>query len=207
MNFNDTIKKLTLLFLFAIFLLVPILTFGSAGDHLQATSDPRYALSQDTVRPEIYGWGIDGSVNTVDSFTVWANVTDRDSGILNVSTVVRIDSNVLLTTKTLMSFNGTFYTQSFSALEVNHTYSIWIEAYDTEINRAQSYNRLFDLHVYPNTGIDPSVTLPYVVSGSLVTLLVAVLLAREYHKRNPRAMTIPDDEFEGTQGSELGETS
>ncbi|MFW9921456.1 MAG: hypothetical protein ACFFED_17790 [Candidatus Thorarchaeota archaeon] len=188
MNLKATIKSIPLLFLLSLFLAAPLSTNPLVQAH---ESNLIHSLSQDITRPEIYGWGIDGSVNTVDSFTVWANVTDTNSGILNVTAVIRVDANVSSTTRTLMPFNGTFFSKTFSALEINHTYSIWVEAYDMELNLAQSYNRQFDLHVYPSTGIDPNVTLPFVLTGSLVTFLVAVLLAREYQKRNPRLETPP----------------
>jgi len=206
MNFIEHINR-TLLF--TSILLFLALSFATSNSITLDTQNPtsNYFLTQDTSRPDIYRWGIDGEVNLVDTFVVWANVSDTDSGILNVSTVIRLDANSSLTYRTLMSFNGSYYTQSFSPLEVNHTYSIWIDVYDNAFNRAQSYNRLFDLHVFPNTRVDPSVTLPYVLTGSLATFLVAFLLAREYQKRNPRVEVPSMGSSESELASDSGETS
>lgn len=204
MNPADGTKKLPLLLLLFMIVLFPIMhtqLLMSSHDHMRNS----FILSQDTIRPEIHSWGIDGVVSTDSSFIVWANTTDAVSGILNVSTVIRLDGNSSLTTWTLMPFNGTCYAQTFSPLAVNHTYSIWIEVYDNAYNRAQSYSRSFDLNVYPPTGIDPNVTLPYVLVGSLFTFIAAVLAAKEYQRRNPRSdsllsMSHTEEEMTATNG-------
>ncbi|MDF1538500.1 MAG: hypothetical protein P1Q69_06320 [Candidatus Thorarchaeota archaeon] len=142
------------------------------------------AILQDTTRPEIYDWGLDNSVNPISAFTVWANVTDYGSGIHNVTALLRQDSNTPVTS--LMTFNGTLYTTTFPAVESNHTYSVWVQSYDEAGNIASSYNRQFDLRINLHPPIPVEATAPYVVSSSLLVLVLAIGLSYEYNKRHPR---------------------
>ncbi len=143
-------------------------------------------LAQDTVRPEIANWNIDGSVSSDAPFVVWANVSDSGSGVLNVSAVIRRTTNGTSTTRHLMSFNGSFYVATVAPLEANNTYMIWVESYDVALNLAQSYTRTFDTYVSAISRVNPNISLPFVVGGSLVAFLVAVVLSYSYYKRNPR---------------------
>ncbi|MFW9850053.1 MAG: hypothetical protein ACFFF4_13025 [Candidatus Thorarchaeota archaeon] len=148
--------------------------------------------AQDTIRPEIYGWGILGHIGESPTFTVWANVTDNDSGVENVTVNIRQDGGSPVVT--LMSFNTTFYTLTLPHVELNHTYTVWIESYDVAGNVATSYSRNFDLRIDTVTNLDPIVTLPYVVSVSILTLVVVLWLSNEYNKRNPRPETSDEQE-------------
>ncbi len=180
--------SLFLLFLTTSAILVPPVT---THDNIPINRSTAPVLAQDTLRPEIYGWGIDYESSSAMSFIIWANVTDPDSGILNVSGVVRQEIPTVTTNRFLMSFNGTVYhTEAFS-LVVNRTYSIWVEVYDNALNRALSNKKQVDLHQVSDTVLDPTVTFPYVVSGSFLTLLVAVLLSVLYHKRKDARLVEP----------------
>jgi hypothetical protein len=147
------------------------------------------ATAQDTVRPEIYGWGIDGDIGEGPTFTVWANVSDSDSGIQNVTVHIRQDGGDSVVN--LMTFNSTFHTVTLPNVELNHTYLVWVESYDNAGNLAQSFSRNYDLMINTDITLDPSVTLPYVVSVSIIALVMAIGLSYEYNKRNPR----PDSTF------------
>jgi hypothetical protein len=149
--------------------------------------------AQDVLRPEIYGWGIDGALSDGAAFTVWANVTDEDSGINNVTANVRQDDGSPVVT--LLSHNSTFFTAILSGVELNHTYAIWVESYDIAGNVAVSYTRNFDLRIVSNPELDPIVTLPYVVSISLLALGIAIGLSYIYNQRNPR-LDPSEDEIE-----------
>ena len=174
---------------FAAFILLTCVPFSPTAylqpGHAQVTKRAD-TLAQDTVRPEIANWSIDGAVSSIASFVVWANVSDSDSGILNVSAVIRRTTNVSLTTWHLMSFNGTFYTATIAPLKANNTYSIWVESYDVALNLAQSYTRTFEVYVSATSRVDPNVTFPIVVGGSVVAFFVALVLSYIYDKRNPR---------------------
>jgi hypothetical protein len=149
--------------------------------------------AQDTIRPEIYSWGIDGNIGESPTFTVWANVTDNASGIQNVTANIRQDGGEREVS--LMTFNSTFYAVTLPHVELNHTYLVWVESYDNEGNLAVSFSRNFDLMIYTDITIDSSVTFPYVISASLITLVMAIGLSYEYNKRNPREET-PDSQEE-----------
>jgi hypothetical protein len=194
----------------ATILLLSCVVFSSPAD-LQASHESVSKcldnLAQDAVRPEISNWSIDGSVSSIASFVVWANVSDLNSGVLNVSVVIRRTTNGTLTTKQLMSFNGTVYTATAGPLDANNTYTIWIEAYDVALNLAQSYSRTFKLYVGSTSSVDPYITFPFVVGGGLVTFFAAVVLACIYDKRNPRVPYTdmheqpPDPNQEDTESS------
>ena len=149
------------------------------GSHFHSS-----ALLQDTTRPEIYEWGLDGSVNSESAFGVWANISDRESEVYNATAFLQQDSGTPIFS--LMPFNGTFYATTFPAVEYNHTYSVWIQSYDTAGNLAISYSRQFDLRIDSNNVVDQGATLPYVVSASLLVFAIAIGLSYAYDKRHPR---------------------
>lgn len=174
--------------IFISFMIVALIVLHSMptthpGDQFSVSGTP--ILSQDdTIRPEIYEWGLDGTVNNETSFVVWANVSDVGSGIKNVTANLRQDT--LDVSEYIMSFNSTFYRVVFPPVESNHTYTIRVRAFDNANNSALSFPRSFDLRIIPGTITDPYVTLPIVVSSSLVLLVLVAVVAREYDKRHPR---------------------
>ncbi len=188
--------------------LVSVIIFGTlifSGQLATLQTEPRNSVTdrivaQDTLRPEIYGWGIDGIVSDGEAFTVWGNVTDTESGVHNVTAKIRQDGGDPVVT--LMVFNSSFYTATFPGVELNHTYLIWVEAYDTEDNLALSYSRSFDLRIDLNPQVDPTLTLPYVVSFSLLALAIAIGLSFVYNKRNPRLETGVEEETNSDDSSQ-----
>jgi len=168
------------------------------GSHIHSS-----ALLQDTTRPEIYEWGLDGSVNSESTFGVWANISDRESEVYNATAFLQQDSGTPISS--LMSFNGTFYATTFPAVETNHTYTVWIHSYDTAGNLAISYNLQFDLRIRTNIVVDPDATLPYVVSSSLLVFAIAIGLSYGYDKRHPR--DVRDNNMEGQMNNDVEETA
>ncbi|MFW9908627.1 MAG: hypothetical protein ACFFEF_08630 [Candidatus Thorarchaeota archaeon] len=182
--------------IFISFMIVALIVLHSMptthpGDQFSVSGTP--ILSQDdTIRPEIYEWGLDGTVNNETSFVVWANVSDVGSGIKNVTANLRQDT--LDVSEYIMSFNSTFYRVAFPPVESNHTYTIRVRAFDNANNSALSFPRSFDLRIIPGTITDPYVTLPIVVSSSLVLLVLVAVVAREYDKRHPREVAVNENQ-------------
>lgn len=155
--------------------------------------------SQDTLRPSIEEWNFTYSIFDGEDFDVWALVTDNDSGVHNVSLIVR-DSHSS-ETKHLMSFNGTYYTALISGLALNETYELEIEAFDIAGNHATSYKRTVDLTIRTITEVDPWFTMPYVVTSSIGLLCIVLVLAFIVDRR--KSSISPGKENESTEIEEL----
>jgi hypothetical protein len=132
-------------------------------------------LAQDTLRPSIDAWGIDGPIRNGEQFTVWANVSDSESGVLNVSAKIIQDGS--LYSNPLLEYNGSYFARTIPGLELNHTYELSIVAFDNAENRAESFTRDFDLVIDTGTTINPEVTLPIVVGSSMAVLVALALFA------------------------------
>lgn len=138
-------------------------------------------LTQDTVRPEISSWNFSLEAKRGEDFEAWAEVSDRDSGVRNVSLVVNPSSADRI--KHPLGFNGSLYISEIPALQMNRTYNLFIQAFDKANNSATSYSRSIDLRILTTTQVDPHITfLPVVLSSSVVAVIV-ILLACFYDRR------------------------
>ena len=165
------------LLLFTLFL--PLLFASITFELDQAIYSHESSLAQeDTLRPEVSEWGLTGNYDQGGAFTAWANVSDNDSGVKNVTFVIDPFEDYHP-----MTFNGSFYEVFVAPLEVNYTYSVWIEAFDNASNRATTYVRIIDLTIGNYTPFDQTVTMPVVVGSSLALMAGAISLAYVYDKR------------------------
>ncbi|TFG13881.1 hypothetical protein EU537_05320 [Candidatus Thorarchaeota archaeon] len=162
-------------------MMTPPVTHASSHDHNN--------LAQDTLRPSIDAWGIEGPIRSGEQFTVWAIVSDADSGVLNVSAEILQDGSPY--SNPLLEFNGTHFSSAIPGLELNHTYEISIVAFDNAENRAESYTREFDLVITTNTTINPEVTLPIVVGSSMIVLVALAIFSYRIKEKKKRA-TVDD---------------
>ncbi|MDH4214352.1 MAG: hypothetical protein OEV85_10555 [Candidatus Thorarchaeota archaeon] len=132
------------------------------------------------VSPSIYDWGITGRANESAAFTVWANVTDDDLDLANVS--VHVDGPNT-TIHELMPFNGTFYVTNLDALHNFGLYDIYVTATDLANNTREG--RHISVEIIPDTTEppDPSITMPIVVISSVITGFIVCVVAYLYAKR------------------------
>src|SRR5512137_1625549 len=107
------------------------------------------ASAQDTLRPEISNWGIDGNAKGGESFIAWANVSDASSGVRNVSLIVQPTVGPRL--EYPLESNGTLFTDTIPPLEFNRTHTLFIKAFDMANNSATSYPRVIDRRSATNT--------------------------------------------------------
>jgi hypothetical protein len=133
------------------------------------------------VSPSIYDWDIVGRANQGEPFSVWANVTDDDDDLANVSVHVNGPN---MTLQRLMPFNGSLYVTNLDALVEIGVYDIFVTATDYANNTR--YGRHLHIEIASNTTElpDPNITMPYVVisslgAGALVTI-IAYLYGRKY---------------------------
>ena len=148
-----------------------------------------FSISQDTTAPTIHAWGIEGDPGLGLGFDVWANVSDDeilnddDPEVRNVT--VRV-SGPNMTLNGLMIFNGTFYTGSVPAFPNDGTFTVRIYAYDLTNNSRNTAIEYIDDEGEPVIPIDPNVTMPFVVGGSIGLIAIVIGLALFYDKRrNP----------------------
>ena len=141
-------------------------------------------LAQDVLRPEISDWGIEGDPAALEPFGVWAEVHDSGSGVKNVSLVIRNEAGNI--TMHPLSFNDSLYVAQIQPLGANHTYVLFIEAFDNSDNVATSYARTIDTYVSHSIAPDPTVTMPYVVGSTLAVAGVTCAAAVIYDRRRGR---------------------
>jgi hypothetical protein len=148
-----------------------------------------YTISQDATAPTIHAWGMDGNPEAGLGFDVWANVTDDeilnddDPGLRNVTFQV---SGPNMTLNEFMTFNGTFYTGAVPEFPNSGTFSFRIRAYDLANNTRTSAYRDIVYEAEPVIPIDPNITMPFVVVGSIILMGVVIALAWNFdRRRNP----------------------
>ncbi|RDE15007.1 MAG: hypothetical protein C4K49_06770 [Candidatus Thorarchaeota archaeon] len=162
--------------------------FGSAGDTREETLLESSFISYraDTLRPEILAWGLEGPVNQGLPFVAWANVTDTESGVRNVSLIV--DPTPGTETLHELLSNGTHYVGTLPGLAIGKLYSFSILAYDMANNSATSYARTIDMRPVTTTIVDPSVTAPIVVGSSLALMGLVIVVSIAYDRRSSRTV-------------------
>jgi len=152
---------------------------------ISASTASEFALSQDTTAPSIWDWNYYGQANESEPFTVWANVTDNEDGdgIRNV-TINILGPNV--TIHDLMIFNGTYYEADIDAFPNPGTFDMFVNAYD--MNNNTRLGRHISIIIEENTEppLSPLVTLPIVVSGSIVLAVVVMIFALIYDRRREK---------------------
>jgi len=132
------------------------------------------------VGPSIYDWGYDGRPNESEAFTVWANVTDDDSDLVNVSIHVSGPNTAI---NELMPFNGTFYVTNLDAFHDIGTYNLYVSATDLA-NHTTNGRHIYVSILGETTDVpDPYLTMPVVVVSSLIAGLIVCIIAYFYGPR------------------------
>ncbi len=144
------------------------------------------AMAEDTLRPEISAWGYTGNAAGGEPFQVWANVSDYESGVRNVSLVVR--SDVGNTSVFPLDYNGSLYVATIPPLAADHTYTLNIRAFDMANNSAVSYSYTVDRRPRTTQIVDPNKTAPVVIASSIVLMALVIISACIYDRRHNRAV-------------------
>jgi len=138
------------------------------------------------VSPSIYDWGYHGRPNESEAFSVWANVTDDDSDLANVSIHV---SGPNTTINELMTFNGTFYVADIGAFQDIGTYNMYVSATDLANHTITSRHIYVVISPQTTEPPDPYLTMPYVIVSSLIAGIVVCLIAYYYGSRRLETAT------------------
>lgn len=157
---------------------------------------PTYTVSQN--QPDVWAWGIEGDPLMGLGFDVWANVTDEDADLKNVSIQVNGPN---MTLNDLMNFNGTFYTGAVPAFPNDGTFNVYILAYDTTNRTRTSSNVLIEYESDPVIPVDPNISMPFVVGGSIGLMVLVICLSFVYDRKQT-----PDERFtlNGNDSDEVG---
>ena len=154
-----------------------------------ATAGSSYVLSQ--TNPDIWDWGIEGDPLLGQGFDVWANVSDSDSDLRNVSVQV---SGPNMTLNNLLTFNGTFYTGAVPAFPNDGLFEVYIRAYDMTNGTRTSPHDFIEYEEDPIIPIDPTITMPFVVGSSIGLIVLVIGFAIFYdRKRNPGEQNVQPD--------------
>jgi hypothetical protein len=140
-------------------------------------------LQADTNAPTIHNWS-HSEITADEYFLIWANVSDDDSGIHNVTAVANVISGEANDSVFLLEFNGSLYITDEAILAFNNTYHLWIESYDNAMNHRIGWRRTIDLIPIDPEDItkDPYLTMPYVVGSTIAVLSIIILVSIYYLK-------------------------
>lgn len=139
-----------------------------------------YIRSQDETGPTIHTWGISGDVTESLPFIVWANVTDEGVGVRNVSVYITAPNYTLI--EELM-YNGSYYQKQMEPFLFQGEYRLQIRAYDLN-NNTRTGGYIFVTITSPeNVPIDEGITMPIVVTTSVLLAIIVIMAAVMYDKR------------------------
>ena len=139
------------------------------------------AQPTEAASPNIWAWGLEGKPELGQGFGVWANVSDEDSDLKNV-TVEVIGPNMSINNP--LTFNGTYYTGAVPAFPNSGEFSVRIWAHDNASNTRNSALIYVQYDENPEPPIDPFVTMPIVVVSSVSLMAIVIVIAFIYDRRN-----------------------
>ena len=174
---NELIKEISSESVIAMVRLRSITLFSMAITFLLVLSSVQHVTA---ASPDIWSWGIEGEPELGLGFDVWANVSDVDMDLKNV-TVEVVGPNMSL--NNLLTFNGTYYTGSVPTFPNDGEFRVRIKAYDLANNSRTSGYFYIEYEENPATPIDPTVTMPVVVGSSLGLIVIVAGLALVYDRR------------------------
>lgn len=163
-----------------------VLPIGKSGSYFTNSEQEKRFNQIADVSPSIYDWGYEGRPNESEAFTVWANVTDDDSDLANVSIHV---SGPNTTINELMTFNGTFYVADLDAFQDVGTYNMYVSATDFAFHTITGRHIYIVISIPTTEPPDPYLTMPYVVISSLIAGIIVCFVAYYYGSRKSKIAT------------------
>jgi hypothetical protein len=138
--------------------------------------------SQPTTAPNIWDWGYTGNPNASQPFSVWANVTAHPDG-LGIANVTMHATGPNVTRHDLMTFNGSFYELDLEAFPNPGQFILWVSAMD--LNDDTRDGRIVYITIEDDTDptVDPLLTMPAVVSTSILIAVVVMVFALMYDRK------------------------
>ncbi len=149
------------------------ISFASAGI---------FEISQDTTIPNIWDWDYSGRPNESEAFSVWANVTDNEGGVGILNVTINI-SGPNVTVHDLMTYNGSFYVASVDAFPNPGEFRMYVSAMDLNNNTRDGRIVTITVEEDMEPTVDPTLTMPIVVSTSSVLLVIVIMFAILYDKK------------------------
>jgi len=149
------------------------------------SSASSFHISQDTTNPNIWDWDYTGRPNESEAFSVWANVTDNDGGVGILNVTINI-TGPNVTVHDLMIFNGSFFEASVDAFPNPGEFRMYVSAMDLNNNTRDSAIVFITIEEDVDPTVDPMLTLPIVVSTSSVLLVIVIMAAMLYDKKQTK---------------------
>ena len=146
------------------------------------TSASSYQISQDSTAPNIWDWDYTGRPNESEAFSVWANVTDNDGGVGILNVTINI-TGPNVTVNDLMTYNGSFYEASVDAFPNPGEFRMHVSAMDLNNNTRDGRIVTIVIEEEVEPTVDPMLTMPIVVSTSSVLLVIVLMAAMFYDKK------------------------
>ncbi|TFH05978.1 MAG: hypothetical protein E4H14_11670 [Candidatus Thorarchaeota archaeon] len=157
-----------------------LLTIGTF--FVTPASASNFEPSQTITAPNIWDWGYTGNPNESEAFSVWANVTTHSGGLGVANVTINIfGPNV--TVHDLMTFNGSFYEADVEAFPNPGEFLLYVTATDLNGQYRDGRTVYVTIEDDDDPTVDPLLTLPVVVSTSIVLAVIVMIFALMYDKR------------------------
>jgi len=138
--------------------------------------------SQASTAPNIWDWGYTGRPNASEAFSVWANVTVHEGGLGIANVTINI-SGPNVTVHDLMTYNGSFYVADVEAFPNPGEFLLYVTAFDLNNQSRDGRTIYITIEEDDELTVDPILTLPIVVSSSIVLAVVVMMFALLYDRR------------------------
>ena len=132
--------------------------------------------------PNIWEWDYTGRPNESEAFSVWANVTVHEGGLGIANVTINIfGPNV--TVHDLMTFNGSFFEAELEAFPNPGEFLLYVTAVDLNNQTRDGRTVYVTIEENDQPRVDPLLTLPIVVSTSIVIAIITMMFALMYDRR------------------------
>jgi len=146
------------------------------------TTASDFEPSQASTAPNIWDWGYTGRPNASEAFSVWANVTVHEGGLGIANVTINI-SGPNVTIHDLMTYNGSFYVVNVDAFPNPGEFLLYVTAVDINGESRDGRTIYITIEEDDKPTVDPRLTLPVVVSTSMVIAVIVIMFALMYDRR------------------------
>lgn len=151
------------------------------------TSAKDFEPSQASTAPNIWDWGYTGRPNASEAFSVWANVTVHEGGLGIANVTINI-SGPNVTVHDLMTYNGSFYEADVAAFPNPGEFLLYVTAVDLNNQTRNGRAIYITIEEDDEPTVNPVLTLPAVVSTSIVLAIIVIVFALMYDRKQMQIM-------------------
>ena len=163
-------------------ILVILTLFMTVTFAVTPTTASHFEPSANEEAPNIWEWGYTGRPNQSEAFSVWANVTVHEGG-LGIANVTMHITGPNVTVHDLMTYNGSFYVYFAEAFPNPGQFILWVSAMDLNNDTRNGRIVYITIEADVEPTVDPILTLPAVVSTSILIAVITIVFALMYDRR------------------------